>query len=353
MKVSNKLVSFDFNPLEYKGGIASFNRNLNEIFTDDISFITLYSPSNLFNNEYNVNVKHKNIFKIFNYISGYRLSSFLLNRRLGGNKIVILNSPSFFRTLSKQVNKVILVQHQSLDVMFDNKSNFSKDWRFLEMVGKKISKFVVLSDFDKEQAIKKYGFEPDKVVVIRHMTYLNNINHKKEFSKNLIMLTRLDNKQKRIDLVIKAMINLKDWKLNIFGDGPDEKLLKQIVVERKLDNVIFHGKTTNVENVLDANAIHVMSSDFEGYGISNIEAMRRGLPIIIRDTYPAAKDLIRNNGVLLEHKWSDEAFIDAVKYIESNYDELSLNSLKLSERHSYGYISDDWNKLVGSLLNEK
>ena len=34
------------------------------------------------------------------------------------------------------------------------------------------------------------------------------------------------------------------------------------------------------------------------YPISTIEAMRRGLPIVLRNTFDSAQDIVINNGVL-------------------------------------------------------
>ncbi|EPC6194294.1 glycosyltransferase [Vibrio cholerae] len=351
MIISNKIISVDFNPMSYKGGIASFNRNLDEVFGDDISYITLFKSYEQHPRELNVGINKNLIFKFFNYMTGYRLSAFLLGRSIGDCEILILNSPSFFKFLTLKKRKVILVQHQSLDVMFNNKSNFSGSWRFLEKVQKSIDRFIVLSELDKEQAVEKYNFERDKVFVIRHMTTLDSIDEPKALSKEIIMLTRLDNRQKRIDLVIRAMKHLKDWNLNIYGDGPDEVMLKKILLEEKANNVIFHGRTSDIKSALDLNSIHVMSSDFEGYGISNIEAMRRGLPLIIRDTFPAARDLINNNGVLLEKNWSDEEFVKAVKFIEHNYEHLSNNSLSHSLRHSYENALWSWKNLIKGLFD--
>ena len=42
-----------------------------------------------------------------------------------------------------------------------------------------------------------------------------------------------------------------------------------------------------------------MTSDYEGYPITLIEAARRGLPIILRNTFDSAQDIVIDNGILL------------------------------------------------------
>lgn len=91
-----------------------------------------------------------------------------------------------------------------------------------------------------------------------------------------------------------------------------------------------------------------MTSDFEGYGITNIEAMRRGLPLILRNTYEAAQDIVVNNknGILLNKEWNEEKFVEAVKNIYNNYEYYSENSKELGKRYSQEIIKKEWDKLI-------
>lgn len=88
-----------------------------------------------------------------------------------------------------------------------------------------------------------------------------------------------------------------------------------------------------------------MTSDYEGYPISIIEAMRRGLPIVLRNTFDSARDIVIDNGVLLEKEWNEDKFIEAVKKIYDNYEYYSENSKKLGERYSLEVIKKEWDKL--------
>ena len=92
-----------------------------------------------------------------------------------------------------------------------------------------------------------------------------------------------------------------------------------------------------------------MTSDFESYGIVNIEAMRRGLPIIIRDTFEGASDIVLNNGILLEKKWDEEKFCEGIRKIYSNYEYYSKNSIEMGKRHNLEKIKEEWQ----NIFNEK
>lgn len=89
-----------------------------------------------------------------------------------------------------------------------------------------------------------------------------------------------------------------------------------------------------------------MTSDHEGYGITNIEAMRSGLPILIRNTFTAAKDIIDKNGILLNKGWDEDSFVTSVKDIYKNYEMYSEESLNQGSRHDLKIIKKEWEKLI-------
>lgn len=92
-----------------------------------------------------------------------------------------------------------------------------------------------------------------------------------------------------------------------------------------------------------------MVSNFEGYPISCIEALRRGLPIILRNTFHSARDIVEENGVLLSKEWNEDKFVEAVKKIYENYDYYSENSTKLGQRYNINLVKEKWYDLIRNL----
>ena len=163
------------------------------------------------------------------------------------------------------------------------------------------------------------------------------------------MIARIENFHKRFYLAIKAMKKLPDFTLDIYGEEAREgekAKSEKIMEENNISNVFFRGSTTKVQEKLDESGIFIMTSDFEGYGITNIEAMRRGLPIVLRNTFEAAEDIVIDNGVLLDKEWNEDKFIEAVRKVYDNYEYYSENSKKLGERHSPEAIKKEWDKLL-------
>lgn len=344
-----KIISIDFNSLDYMGGTSTFNNNLSKMFSHDISFITYYKFKNgPVGNELNLKIKKNLFFKILNFISSYRLSSFLIKRKIPKETdILIINSPSFLR-FKLPGKKKFLILHQDIDVMMNNRSNFAGSKDYFDKVINQINYFIIPSEEDKIKLINKYNVDSGKLLVIPHLSKVPMLHSGslKRGTKKIIMICRLYNKQKRIDLVLNAMTYLKDWQLTIVGDGPDSEYLKNIKEKNNLDNVIFHGSSNNISELLDQHSIHIMSSDYEGFGLTNIEAISRGLPIIIRNTFPAAKTIINDSGVLLDKDWNQDEFIKALEKIYSNYDFYSKNALENASKYSIEQVKSAWEKIL-------
>lgn len=92
--------------------------------------------------------------------------------------------------------------------------------------------------------------------------------------------------------------------LNIVGDGPELRNITERVKFLKIEeNVIISGQKDLVEEELKESNFYVHSSNSEGFGLTIVEAMAAGLPVI---SYNAKgnKDIIKNgvNGYLIEDK---------------------------------------------------
>lgn len=334
-----------------QGGIQTFGRALKKIFKDKMIFLSYrVDQKKLYEVEDIIEVGSTNyIFRKINKITKNSLRDYLINKQLKKIKpdIIILRSPQDLKALKNINAKKILVQHNRFDILYSSKDYYNNEKKLLEKSKKEMDYFVVLSDYDKKVLREEYNFPENKIEVIRHSCELEIIKEKKLKNKNLLMIARIDNNQKRFDLAIKAMRKLQDFNLKIYGDGGRDEIefLESLIKKYSLKNVRLCGATQNVKKVLDENGIFIMTSDFEGYGITNIEAMRRGLPIILRNTFDAAKDIVIDNGILLDKDWNEEKFVEAVKKVYDNYEYFSNNSVKLGERYNLDKIKKFWLKI--------
>lgn len=135
----------------------------------------------------------------------------------------------------------------------------------------------------------------------------NDFNNSK--SKRIVAIGRLT-KQKNHLLLLKSFEKLiKKCKennidipiLDIYGQGELENELKSYVETKGIENITFKGITNNISDVLNNNDIYVMSSIYEGFSISLIEAVASGIAIVCTDV-GGNSEIIENNktGILVE-----------------------------------------------------
>ncbi|MFA0084046.1 glycosyltransferase [Vibrio breoganii] len=350
MTINKVLVIGHGNP-KHIGGVEAFCRSLAKWFDGevDFTFCAVYKDSNkdlfVINNVVEVLDKENMLHRISHRLSFGLFHRFLVNRKLRNNKYdkVILNSPYFIDLAKKYSQNIILVQHMSVDIWWKKNIHFNSSNKRLSKC-KELCHFVALSDFDRSYMIERFDLASAKVKTIRNPSNLPRLIEKKSRGKKLLMLSRLDEQTKRFTLAIDAMKNIPDFELHIYGDGEDKSFISNKIIA--LDNVFLHNSTSNVVETLDDNSILLCLSENEGYPVSCVEAMYRGLPIICRSTFLSSKDIIDGNGVLLQKEWDEKEFIDAIHYIYANYDSMSEASKELSKRHSDDILKKLWQDLL-------
>lgn len=151
--------------------------------------------------------------------------------------------------------------------------------------------------------------------------------------KKIITISRLSG-EKNIGILIEMMRFLrKEYILTIVGDGIDRKFLQNKVKELKLGQCInFIGwiKNNDLPKIIKNHHIFVSTSTYETFGITYIETLACGLPLIIFDS-PVAKEIVPSDMAIfinsLEPKiWADQIInIDGILYqklrnnIKKNY----------------------------------
>ena len=129
------------------------------------------------------------------------------------------------------------------------------------------------------------------------VTNLNN--------KTLLYVGRLDYYGKGIDLLLEIMVHLpSDWKLLLVGDGSDEAIIKNKIQELELkEKVILAGfaDEKKLATYYVQSDILLSTSRWEGFGLTILEAMTFGLPVVAFDN-GGPKEILDNGeyGVLVE-----------------------------------------------------
>ncbi len=164
--------------------------------------------------------------------------------------------------------------------------------------------------------------------------------HKKypQFNFIILMSSRIT-KEKNIGLAIEAMSELvkKHPKLGliIVGSGSEEARLKYLVLRLKINNsVVFEGWSDDLVSYYKTADLFLLTSNYEGYGRTVIEAMAAGLPVVTTDVGLAGEVLKNKENGIVVPVGDESAMIREVDFLMSNTEELvyfSKNSIKVSE----------------------
>jgi glycosyltransferase involved in cell wall biosynthesis len=98
---------------------------------------------------------------------------------------------------------------------------------------------------------------------------------------------------KRLDWMLKALAGLEssdaplskksDWTLNLVGDGSQREELQKMARQLGIaERVVFHGRISDagVDELFDAANLFLMPA-VQGYGLPALEALARGVPVIL------------------------------------------------------------------------
>ena len=95
--------------------------------------------------------------------------------------------------------------------------------------------------------------------------------------------------------ILEAVRKEVNAKLVLVGDGPDRSDCERLVRELGLDNsVMFLGKQEGLVDILNASDLFVIPSQSESFGLSALEAMGCGLPVI-SSSVGGLPELVRHN----------------------------------------------------------
>ena len=107
------------------------------------------------------------------------------------------------------------------------------------------------------------------------------LNIKPKNKKLFVFVGRLDDDAKKVGKAIRLMKELKDCVLWLVGDGPAKEQYETLVEKEKLTTrVKFLGRQKNPYPYMKKADYLIMTSDYEGFPVTYLEAITLELPII-------------------------------------------------------------------------
>lgn len=218
---------------------------------------------------------------------------------------------------------------------------------------KRVDYLVTVSNGLKEFYKKYLG---NKVVSIPNILDSDNKKLSKLDATNFISVGRLS-KEKGFDDMLKLFKRISNkyptWKLNIIGDGLENKNLLKLSKELKLtDKVIFHGFKDKeyINNMLLDSSIYLMTSHTESFGIVLIDAMNYGVPCIAYKSAQGANEIIVDNetGFLIDDRCEDK-MIEKIELLITDdklRKKMGKNAKEKSKDYSGEKILIKWEKII-------
>lgn len=145
-----------------------------------------------------------------------------------------------------------------------------------------------------------------------------------------------------------------EWVLDIYGDGDQQDMLRQEIENCGLSCCIrMHGATDNVVEKYMQSSMLIVTSQTEGFGLTIIEAMACGVPVVAFDCHWGPADIIDNgkDGFLIDYN-DDNAMVRSIERLmddEALRHEMGTNAIGKALHYRPAAIMSQWLKLFNTM----
>lgn len=321
----------------------------------DVEIISLYKTAEKPYFYINENIKISNV--LSNKVHNPKTHIFYLIHNV---KKILKNYKTDYFVATGMVNVplTIFMRKQAKYIAWEHGNTFGIGEGKMPYLGRKLAakyadKIIVLTKRDMGKNIKTFK-TANKITQIYNP--IENVELSKEYnieSKKIVSSGRLC-PQKGFDMLIdvakKVFEKHPDWEWHIYGEGPDRKMLEQMIEEKKLQkNVKLMGRTDKMNEKYKEYAIFVMTSRFEGFAMVNIEAHYAKLPIVSFNCNCGPDEIIQDgvNGYLVDC-FDIDKMSEKINYLIENSDvriEMSQKTSLDKEKLEMKNIINEWEKL--------
>jgi glycosyltransferase involved in cell wall biosynthesis len=157
--------------------------------------------------------------------------------------------------------------------------------RVERLVGPLASRIITVSEFDRRLALEARIAPPGRIVTVHNGIPDTDTAPRADPTRSpprLVMVARFM-AQKDHRTLFQALANLTGhpWEVDLIGDGPLMEAMRQLAASLGLSGrVRFLGQRMDVGAILAESQAFLLISNWEGFPLSILEAMRSGLPVI-------------------------------------------------------------------------
>jgi len=197
----------------------------------------------------------------------------------------------------KNTAKCIVVHSIFLNDAYDPQSGPQKYYKYLCENPEKFDGIVMLTDEARNDFAALYGNEESIYVIPHPYPYaINKSEFQKRDNKKAVIVARLDHIKQiniAVEIFARAAKALPEAKLEIYGRGPDEEQIGELIKNLGIENNIFlKGYTDDPLTVFNSAVMTLMTSSAEGYGLTVMESICNGCPAFAFDIKYGPGDII-------------------------------------------------------------
>jgi len=224
--------------------------------------------------------------------------------------------------------------------------------------------FVVLSESFKPEIMKNSCLASDKKLY----AISNPLSFKRESDSldkedTVLVVSRFSETQKNLKSALRIWKRIENagynnWQLKMVGYGSDEQTYISYAKELGLQHITFEGIQTNVQSYYEKAKLFMMTSRYEGFGMTLIEAQQMGCVPMAYDTYSSLHDIISNerNGMIIPFE-DEKQYAEKMMLLmddETLREKLMQCGIETSSAFDVGHITNCWisllNKINGNSL---
>ena len=179
-----------------------------------------------------------------------------------------------------------------------------------------------------------------------------------ERPKTIVFVGRLSYADKRPERVVRLWEKLHqalpEWKVEIYGKGPEEKFLRRLIQQKRLPRITLKGYISDPMSVYAQASVLLMTSTYEGWGLVVSEAQSQGVVPIAFDSSAGLRELLgadSSYGILVP-PFDMEAYAAGLLRLCTD-EELRCRLARAAIEHSKQYTPEQnasrWEQLFGRL----
>lgn len=166
--------------------------------------------------------------------------------------------------------------------------------------------------------------------------------------------------EKRLDVMIRCFAlatepkHLRHWQLHLYGEGDQRHLLEQQIQDTGVaDRARLEGRTNDPYGVLLDAELNLLTSEYEGFGMTLLEAGAVGTPSIAFDCSPGVHFLLSDGAGVLVPPGDENAYVDALRALMEDRDrraEIGATALARAQTFGPEAVLQRWARMLEQVV---